>query len=75
MRHPQMQPTPIRTDNSTSAGFVNRNMQMKASKTWDMQLHWLRDSQQQKHFGVFWDKGTLNGGDYHTKHHSPTYHK
>lgn len=39
MGHPQEQPTLICTDNSTSAGFVNCNMQMKQSKTWDMQLH------------------------------------
>ena len=31
--HPQHSPTPIRTDNSTSAGYVNKNMQMKHSKT------------------------------------------
>ena len=39
MGHPQKQPVPIRTDNSTSSGFVNKNIQMKQSKTWDMQLH------------------------------------
>ena len=43
--YPQEQPTPICTDNITSKGFVNRNMQMKMSKTWDMQLHWLHDRQ------------------------------
>ena len=74
MGHKQNQPTPIRTDNSTSAGFVNKNMQMKHSKTWDMQLHWLRDKEMQKYFQVFWDKGTLNGADYFTKHHPPVYH-
>ena len=74
MGHPQKQPTPIRTDNSTSSGFVNRNMQMRQSKTWDMQLHWLRDKEMQRYFKVFWDKGTLNGADYFTKHHPPVYH-
>ena len=33
MGHPQLSPTPICTDNSTSAGYVNLNMQMKRSKT------------------------------------------
>jgi hypothetical protein len=74
MGHTQKQPILIRTDNSTSAGFVNRNMQMKMSKTWDMQLHWLQDGKFQKHFNVFWDKGMRNGADYHTKHHPPSYH-
>ena len=43
MVHPQKQPVPIRTNNSTSAGFISRNIQMKQSKTWDMQLNWLCD--------------------------------
>ena len=51
--HKQLQPTPIKTDNSTSAGYVNKNMQMKKSKTWDMHLHWLRDKEKQKHFSVY----------------------
>ena len=41
--HDQSSPTRIRTDNSTTMGFVNKNMQMKKSKLWDMKLHWLRD--------------------------------
>ena len=45
MGHPQLYPTPISTDNLTLAGFVNKNMQMKASKTWDIQLHWLWDKE------------------------------
>ena len=48
MGHLQTDPTPIRADNSTSVGFVNKNIQMKQSKTWDMQLHWLRDKENQK---------------------------
>ena len=75
MRHPQINPIPIRTDNSTSVGFVNKNMQMKASKTWDMQLHWLRDKENMKFFKVFWDKGSNQGGDYWTKHHPTVHHR
>jgi len=44
MGHPQ-KPFLIKTDNSTSAGYVNNNMQMKKSKTWDMYLHWLRNKE------------------------------
>ena len=36
MGHLQTNPTPIHTDNSTSMGFVNKKIQMKQSKTWDM---------------------------------------
>ena len=73
--HKQRQPIPIRADNSTSVGFVNRNMQMKQSKTWDMQLHWLRDKQNTSHFNVFWDKGSNQGADYWTKHHPTVHHR
>ena len=62
MGHKQ-QPFLIRTDNSTSAGYVNNNMQMKKSKTWDMYLHWLRDKELQKFFKVVWKKGSTNGAD------------
>ena len=73
MGHHQRQPTPIRADNSTAVGFVNKNMQMKQSKTWDMQLHWLRDKQNTDYFKVFWDKGTNQSADYWTKHHPTVY--
>ena len=73
--HPQRQPTPIKSDNSTAVGFVNKNMQMKKSKTWDMQLHWLRDKQNTSHFKVFWDKGSNQSADYWTKHHPTVYHR
>jgi hypothetical protein len=73
--HKQFQPTPIKTDNSTSAGYVNKNMQMKKSKTWDMHLHWLRDKEKQKYFNVFWDKGSNNYADYFTKHHPIIHHR
>ena len=75
MGHKQLHPTPIRTDNSTSAGFVNKNIQMKMSKTWDMHLHWLRDKQNKKHFKVFWDKGDDQGADLFTKHHPIVHHR
>ena len=58
MGHPHYQPTPTKSDNSNVVGFVNKNMQMKESKTWDMKLHWLRDKQNTNHFKVFWDKGS-----------------
>ena len=36
-------PTPLKTDNSTTDGFVNSSMKPKKSKTWDMSMHWLCD--------------------------------
>ena len=74
MGHKKLHPTPIRTDYSTSAGFVNRNTQMKMSKTWDMHLHWLQDKENQKFFNVFWDKGQNQGADYFTKYHPTVHH-
>ena len=56
-------------------GFVNKKMQMKASKTWDMQLHWLRDKENMKSFKVFWDKGSNQGGYYWTKHPPTVHHR
>ena len=40
--HPQP-PTTIYTDNSTTSGFCQNNIQLKKSKSWDMNLHWLQD--------------------------------
>ena len=46
---------------------------MKASKTWDIQLYWLRDKENKNKLKVFWDQCKNKGGDYWTKHH-PTVH-
>lgn len=73
--HPQP-PTPINTDNSTTTGFVRNNIQMKKSKSWDMNLHWLRDRENQKQFNIQWGKGSHNGADYFTKtSHTLTHHR
>ena len=74
MNHPQP-PTLLVTDNSTTAGFANKNIQLKQSKSWDMNLHWLRDRERQKQFTIQWKKGSANGADYHTKHHPIVHHK
>ena len=72
--HPQP-PTPLKTDNTTANSFVHANMKMRRSKTWDKNLHWLRDREAQQHFNIYWDKGKNNHGDYFTKHHPPNYHR
>ncbi len=66
MGHSQS-PTIIRTDNSTTTGFINKNIQMKKSKSWDMNLHWLRDIETLNDFKIVWDKGKTDRADYFTK--------
>ena len=73
--HKQPKPTTINTDNSTAAGYVNKNMRMKMSKSWDMHLHWLRDQELRKVFQVEWEKGKDNKTNYFTKHHPINHHR
>ena len=73
MGHPQP-PTPIQTDNSTTASFTNKNIQMKKSKYWDMNLHWLHDHEAQQQFKIYWQASKDNGANYFTKTSHPTVH-
>ena len=66
--------TPARTDNSTASGFVNDTLKKKRSKAWDVRYHWLSDQSSLVNLFIYWDKGTNNYADYHTKHHAPTHH-
>ena len=70
----QQPPTPIKSDNSTTTGFVNNNIHQKRSKSWDMKYHWLRDKEVQKQIKVYWEKGVQNLADYFTKHHPTKHH-
>ncbi len=72
--HPQP-PTPLKTDNSTSNGFVHKNIKIKKSKAWDMRYHWLREKIAQQNLRIFWDRGVRNYADYYTKHHITSVHK
>jgi hypothetical protein len=65
-------PTPLRTDNSTAFGILNKT---KKTKAMDMRYHWLTDRVRQKKIDVHWRPGHENLGDYHTKHHSAQHHK
>ena len=67
--------TPLKTDNSTTEGFVNSGMRPKRSKTWDMKWHWLRDKEVLEQLILYWDRGTNNDTDYLTKHHPPIHHR
>ena len=67
--------TPIQTDNSTAGGYVNKTIQPKQSKQWDMRHHWLRDRECQGQFNIYWRPGKSNHGDYWTKHHPAKHHQ
>ena len=74
MGHPQPA-TKIKTDNSTTDGFVNNTIKQNRSKAIDMRFYWLKDRQQQKQFSIYWVIDKNNFADYFTKHHSPFHHK
>jgi hypothetical protein len=67
--------SPIQTDNSTAAGFIHDTIVQRRIKMIWMRLHWLRCREAQGQFRFYWDKGSSNLADYHTKHHPPAYHQ
>ena len=71
--HPQP-PTPLKTDNTTTANFTNSTLRQKRSKSWDMRYNWLRDRQAQEQFRIYWDKGIYSEADFTTKHYGPGHH-
>ena len=74
MGHPQTEPTPIVTDNSTAEGFANNNIKVKRSKAMDMRFYWIQDRTGQGQFAIYWERGQGNLADYYTKHHPPSHH-
>ena len=66
--------SPIQTDNSTATGFINNTIIQRRIKMIWMRLHWLRCHEAQGQFRFYWDKGSKNMADYHTKHHPLAYH-
>jgi hypothetical protein len=66
--------SPIQTDNSTAIGFVHDTIIQQQIKMIWMRLHWLWCRAAQGQFRFFWDKGSTNMADYHTKHHLPASH-
>jgi hypothetical protein len=67
--------TPLRTDNSTDYGILNKTIKQKRSKSMDMKYYWLQDRLRQKQFDVYWRPSKDNLGDYHTKHHPAQRHQ
>jgi hypothetical protein len=72
--HPQSA-TPIRTDNSTSYGIMNKTVKQKQSKSMDMRFYWLQDRVEQGHFRIFWAPGKINLADYQSKVQPTSVHK
>jgi hypothetical protein len=66
--------SPIQVDNSTAVGYVNNTIIARRIKSLEMRLNWLKCRELQDQFRIFWDKGSHNLADYHTKHHPPEYH-
>ena len=74
MGHPQPR-TPMQTDNSAAHAVVTNNVQPRRTKAMDMRFHWLRCRDAQGQFRYYWKPGTMNLGDYWTKHHPASHHK
>jgi hypothetical protein len=66
--------SPIQTDNSTAAGVTNKTIVPHWAKMMDIHLWWLRCRGSQDQFHYYWDAGSKNWADHHTKHHPDTYH-
>ena len=60
MGHPQNEPTPIQTDNSTETGIANNTIKQRRSKAMDMIFHWVRDRTTHKQILVYWRPGDKN---------------
>jgi hypothetical protein len=74
LNHPQPA-TPIRTDNSTADGIMNKTVKQKQSKSMDMQFYWLQDQVKQGQFRIFWAPGKINLADYQSKVQPTSVHK
>ena len=74
LRHIQP-PIPLKTENSTTHGFISNSMKKIRCKTWNMRWNWLRDPRIKRVIAVYWDKDINNHAVYLTKHHPPLYHK
>ena len=72
--HPQP-PTPLKTDNSTVDGIMNKTIKQRQSKAINKRLYWLQDRVEQGEFNVFWAPGKHNLVDYFTKYHLPATHR
>ena len=54
---------PLKTDNTTAAGFIHNFVHQRRSKSWDMRYHWLRE-RNNKDLNIYWAPGKNNLADY-----------
>ena len=73
--HVPQPPTPMQLENSISDGFANRTIKQKRSKAIDVRFYWVQDHVRQGQFLIYWQPGSTNLVNYHTKHHSPALHR
>jgi hypothetical protein len=52
--------TPMRTDNSTADGIMNKTVKQKQSKSMDMRFYWLQDRVEQGQFKKNSAPGKIN---------------
>ncbi len=64
--------SPIQTHSLTPA---NKTIVPRRVKMMDMRFWWLRCRASQDQFRYYWDAGSKNWDDYHTKYHPDTYHE
>ncbi len=67
--------TLIQMENSTAIGITNLTIVLQKTKSMDLRLWWLCCQESQQQFRYYWDKGSHNWADCHTKHHPPIYHE
>ena len=67
--------SPLKSENSTTEGFVNSGMKEKYSKIWDMIWHWLRDNEVLEKLRLYWERGTNKDADCFKKHHPSISHR
>jgi hypothetical protein len=72
--HPQPA-TPIRADNSTADGIMNKTVKQKQSKSMDMRFYWLQDRVEQGQFRIFWAPGNINLAEYQSKAQPASVHQ
>ena len=66
---------PLKTDNSTAEGIMNKTIKQKRSKAMDMRFYWLVDRVSQKMFKVYWAPGSINLADYFSKKLPASHHR
>ena len=70
-----MHVVPLKTDNSTAEGIMNKTIKQKTSKAMDMRFYLLVDRVSQKMFKVYWAPGSINLADYFSKKLPTSHHR